>query len=446
MSRPSPTAEAPARGSAAAKQARTVRAAVVVGTSLEHYDFFLFGTAAALVFNHQFFVTDNPLVATLASFVTLAVGFAARPLGAIIFGHLGDTLGRRKTLIFTLILIGCATGLIGLLPNYLQIGVLATILLTVLRILQGLSFGGEWAGAVTLALEHAPKGKESRYAVLPQLGSPIGNIMSSAAFILVGFLPHEAFSSWGWRLPFLAAFPLLLIALWIRVRLEETPAFERVAEEQKQAKVPLAQVFRHSTPQVLIGAAVAMLSIGGFFLVTTFTISYGTGVLGLPSSVMLTGSLLAAALQIVTVFVSGALAERFGPTRVALWASIVCLALVVPFFLLLDTAVPALVILAMVIMVQPMGVTYAVGGQILPSLFPTAYRYSGTAISFNIAGMLGGFAPMIATGLLLMTDEKSWSLMLFLALIVLTTLVGSILAGRRRAYSFREDESAPAAA
>lgn len=296
-----------------------VRTAVIVGTALEHYDYFLYGTAAALVFNVQFFVTDNPLVGTLAAFATFAAGFAARPFGAIIFGHLGDTVGRRNTLIMTLLLIGISTGLIGLIPNYDTIGVWAPIMLVTLRILQGISFGGEWAGAVTLAAEHAPKGKEGAYACLPMLGSPVGNIVSTGAFLLLGFLPPEVFDSWGWRIPFLAAFPLLAVALWVRRQVDETPDFEAAAASDEIKKIPALEIFRNSPGQMFTGSAVAFVGIGGFFVVTTFAMTYGTETLGLDRSVMLTAVLSAAVLQIFTVIYTGRLADRIEPERIALW-------------------------------------------------------------------------------------------------------------------------------
>lgn len=420
------TTKSPAQGT----KPKMVRTAVVVGTALEHYDFFIYGTAAALVFNHQFFTSDNPLVASLAAFATFAVGFAARPLGALIFGHLGDTIGRRKTLIITLLLIGIATGAIGLIPNYVAIGIWAPIALVVLRLIQGLSFGGEWAGAVTLALEHAPKGREGAYASLPQLGSPIGTILSSSSFLALGMMPPELFDAWGWRIPFLAAFPLLGVALWVRTLVDESPTFTGVIETQKVQKVPALGVFRHAKGAMFTAAAAAFISIGGFFLVTTFAISYGTGTVGYPQWVMLVATLSAAALQIVTVIVTGQISDRINPIRLALIGCVTTVILAFPWVWALASGIPALAIIATVIIVQPIAMSYAVTGVILPKLFSPDVRYSGVALGYNIAGFVGGFVPMIATSLLIAFGSQAFPIAGLLFLIAVISTTGMLIARR----------------
>lgn len=420
----------PVTTAAVAHKPRMVRTAVVVGTALEHYDFFLYGTAAALIFNHQYFTSSNPLIASMAAFATFAVGFVARPLGAVIFGHLGDTIGRRKTLIISLLLVGVATGLIGVIPNYASIGVFAPMALVVLRFVQGISFGGEWAGAVTLATEHAPKGKEGRYASLPQLGSPIGNILSSGAFLALSFLPPETFSSWGWRVPFLAAFPLLLVALWIRALVEESPDFKKVEKSAEVQKLPALKVISTAPGAMFTAAALAFISIGGFFLVTTFAISYGTGTVGLSSEIMLTATLSAAGIQIFTVVFSGWLSEKIAPTKIAAFGCLATSVLAFPAIAALSSGSEALAILAIVIIVQPIAMSYAVTGVILPQLFAPEVRYSGVAIGFNIAGLAGGFIPMIATYFLISSGSQSWTIGALLLAIALISLVGVAAAHR----------------
>lgn len=412
----------------APRKPRMVRTAVVVGTALEHYDFFLYGTAAALVFNHQYFTSDNPLVASLAAFATFAVGFVARPLGAVVFGHLGDTIGRRKTLILTLVLMGLATGFIGVIPNYAAIGVWAPIALITLRLLQGLSFGGEWAGAVTLATEHAPRGKQGLYATLPQLGSPIGNIVGSGAFLLLGLLPPETFDSWGWRVPFLLAFPLVGVALWIRALVDESPAFKTATKTNQIQKAPAWEVVRRTPGRVLIAAAVSFMNIGGFFVATTFAISYGTGTVGLSRETMLTATLTAALVQIIVTVITGLVADRFDPLRLATVSFIVAVVLAFPWVWLLSSGSAVAAVIATILVIMPMAVSYGVTGAILPKLFPPTLRYSGVAIGFNIAGFVGGFMPMLATSLMIAFDSQAWPLAALFTVIALISMGGALAA------------------
>jgi MFS family permease len=410
--------------------ARKVAFGAFVGTALEWYDFFLFGTAASLVFNHLFFASDDPVVATAGAFASFAVGFAARPLGAILFGHLGDRIGRRTCLIITVALIGVVTGVIGLLPTYFSIGVAAPVLLTLLRLLQGVAVGGEWGGAVTLAVEHAPKEHRGRYAAMPQIGSPIGTLLSSGAFLAVSLLPAESFDSWGWRLPFLAAFPLLGIALWIRRRVEESPLFEQLLREDELARSPVTEVFRRAFPQLLVGAGSTLLGVGGFYLSTTFVISYGTEHLGVESSVLLTGTLVAAGVEIVVLLVGGRLAERYGPGRVTVAGGLVSALAAFPAFWLIDTASTTLVILGVTLAVACLSLPYAVSGALLTDLFPARLRYSGVALSANIASVISGFVPLVATALLAVSGGQSWTPALLLVAIALITAGSGALAPR----------------
>ncbi|MGW5642456.1 MFS transporter [Saccharopolyspora sp. NPDC003752] len=408
-------------------EARRIAFAAFVGTALEWYDYFLYGTAASIVFNRLYFVSGDPVVATLAAFASFAVGFVARPIGAVIFGHVGDRHGRRASLIITVTMIGLVTALIGLLPDFAAIGVAAPVLLTLLRVFQGIAVGGEWGGAVTLAVEHAPPEHRGRYAALPQVGSPIGTLLSSGAFALVSLLPSGAFDSWGWRLPFLAAIPLLFVALYLRRRIEESPLFTELLQQQERASSPVVEVLRRSFGRVLVGLSASLLGVGGFYLLTTFAISYGTETLHLPRSLMLGATLVAAVVEIAILLAFGRLAERWGPGNVCVVGGIASALVAFPVFWLIDTKNPVLVVLAITAGVACLSVPYAVAGSLLTELFPPQLRYSGVSIAFNLGGVVSGFVPFAATAVLAASGKQSWSVALLLVgLSVLTALGGAI--------------------
>ncbi|WP_445996483.1 MFS transporter [Okibacterium fritillariae] len=415
-------------GSDAARIAR----AAFVGTALEWYDYFLFGTAAALVFNRLFFTELDATAATLAAFATFGVGFAARPIGALLFGYIGDKYGRRPALLTTIVMIGCATGLIGFLPDFGSIGLAAPIMLAVLRLLQGLAVGGEWGGAVTIAVEHAPLEKRGRFAALVQIGSPVGTLVSSGAFALALLLPPDVFDAWGWRLPFLAAFPLLGVALYIRLKVEESPIFQDLVKQEQRSRIPAVDVFRKAGGRLLVAIAAAMLGVGGFYMITTFVVSYGTNTLGVDRGVMVNATLVAAAFQIVVTVFAGRLGEKFGAGRMTVIGGLLTAVAAFPMFWLIDTKNPLAIIVAVTVGIAIVTIAYAVTGALLTELFPPELRYSGVALGYNIAGALTGFLPLIATAFLAASGNASWSAALILIVISLITVLGGALGERLR--------------
>ncbi|WP_293879197.1 MFS transporter [uncultured Brevibacterium sp.] len=417
--------------SANEETARVAARAALVGTAMEWYDFFLFTTAAAIVFNVQFFHSDDKAVALLASFATMAVGFVARPVGGLIFGHLGDKLGRKTVLMITIVGIGITTGMIGMLPTYFQIGIWAPILLVILRICQGLAVGGEWGSAVTAAVESAPAHRRARYASYPQIGSPIGTLLSSGGFFIVGVLvPKEAFEAWGWRIPFLLAIPLLVVALYIRKQLDETPVFRELEENAQKQEAPILQVFKSSLPQVLVGFGTNFLGVAGFFLVTTFVVSYGKNFLNLSSNLMLGATLLAAAFEIVVIFLFGRLGERWGAARVSAFGGILTVIVAFPVFFLVETKAPLLVIVGMTLGVGALSIPYAVNGALLTALFPPQFRLSGVSLCANISAIFAGFIPTLATALLKFSGNAWWPAPCMLMVIAGVTTLASLLAPR----------------
>ncbi|MHA7277894.1 MFS transporter [Arthrobacter sp. Hz1] len=414
------------------KDAGKIARAAFVGTALEWYDYFLFGTAAAIVFNRLFFTELDPTAATLAAFATFGVGFAARPIGAVLFGYIGDRVGRRPALLITIVMIGVATGLIGFLPDFGSIGLAAPIMLAVLRLMQGLAVGGEWGGAMTIAVEHAPIEKRGRYAALVQVGSPVGTLMSSGAFALVLLLPSEAFDTWGWRLPFLAAFPLLLIALYIRLQVEESPIFRELVKLEERAKIPAVDVFKQAWGRLLVAIAAAFLGVGGFYVMTTFVISYGTTTLGMDRQLMVNATLVAAVVQIGVVLLVGRISEKIGPGRMTFFGGLATAAGAFPLFWMIDTRNPAAIILAVTIGIALVSLAYAVTGALLTELFPPHLRYSGVALGYNLAGALSGFLPLIAVALLGATDGGSWTASLLLMAVSLITAAGGFFGEKLR--------------
>ncbi|GAA3102394.1 MFS transporter [Pseudonocardia yunnanensis] len=395
----------------AALQPSSVRRVVVaslVGTSLEWYDFFIYGTAAALVFNQLFFPSFEPLVGTLLAFATYAVGFIARPLGGIVFGHYGDKVGRKNVLVATLLLMGVATFAIGLMPTYATIGVWAPVLLVALRFLQGLGLGGEWGGAVLMTLESGDARKRGLNASWPQVGVPIGLLLANGVLSLMGGVTgDDAFLSWGWRVPFLLSGLLVLVGLWIRLSVAESPLFQEVETKQVKAKAPIVDVLQRYPRQVLLAVGARLGVDVAFYLFVLFITTYVVTYLELPQSYALNAVLIAAACQVVFIPFFGSLSDRIGRRPVYLAGAIGAAIWSFAFFALLDTGSFPLIVVAAVVALVLHAAMYGPQASFIAEMFPTQVRYSGASMGYQLAGVVGGaLAPIIATALLSSYDSS----------------------------------------
>ncbi|SCK05627.1 MFS transporter [Streptomyces sp. WMMB 322] len=415
---PSPESPAPSSSSSTPPSAslRRVVAASLVGTTIEWYDFFLYGSAAALVFDKLFFPSSDPLVGTLLAFLTLAVGFAARPIGALVFGHYGDRIGRKKLLVLSLMMMGGATFAIGLLPTHAAIGSLAPVLLTVLRLIQGFALGGEWGGAVLLVSEHGDAKRRGFWASWPQTGAPAGQLLGVAVLaVLTALLSEEAFLSWGWRVPFLLSAVLVGVGMWIRLAVDETPVFKeararaeaRKAEsamtggDEQAEKMPLVAVLRYHWRDVLIAMGARMAENISFYVITAFILVYATKELGLSQQTALNAVLIASAVHFAVIPAWGALSDKLGRRPVYLIGAVGIGLWVFPFFELLNTKSFGSMVLAVMVGLVLHGAMYAPQAAFFSELFATRVRYSGASIGAQFSSLAAGApAPLIATALL----------------------------------------------
>ena len=375
--------------------------ASLIGTTIEFFDFYIYGTAAVLVFPRLFFPASDPTTAILQSFATFALAFFARPIGSALFGHFGDRIGRKATLVAALMTMGFSTVAIGLLPTYGSIGIAAPALLALCRFGQGLGLGGEWGGAVLLATEHAPRGREGWYGMFPQLGAPLGFFCSNGIFIALAALLSDAeFLAFGWRVPFLASAVLVFVGLYVRLRLTETPAFQQIIARQERVRVPLATVLREHGGTLLLATLASITTFVVFYLMTVFTLSWGTSALGFTRQQFLWLQLIGVVFFAIAIPVSALGADRIGRQPMLIASSLGVIVFGLAFGPLFATGGALEVTLFLSLGLALMGFTYGPLGTAITELFPAAVRYTGASVAFNLAGILGGsLAPYIATSL-----------------------------------------------
>jgi len=405
--------------------------ASLIGTTIEFFDFYIYGTAAVLVFPQLFFPAGDPTTSMLQSLATFALAFFARPIGSALFGHFGDRIGRKATLVAALLTMGLSTVAIGLLPTYAAIGVAAPALLALCRLGQGLGLGGEWGGAVLLATENAPRGKESWYGMFPQLGAPLGFFCSTGIFIgLTEELSDAEFLAWGWRVPFLASAALVAVGLWVRLSLTETPEFQRAIERQERVRVPILVVVREHTSTLVLATLAAVTTFVTFYLMTVFTLSHGTAKLGFTRAEFLPLQMMGVLFFMLTIPLTAAASDRVGRWPVLIGSSIAAIAFGFVFAPLFSSADTLKVTVFLSLGLALMGCTYGALGTALAELFPTAVRYTGASLTFNLAGILGGsLAPYIATAL---ADSRGVAYVgYYLSAAAAVTLVAQLMLNRR---------------
>jgi metabolite-proton symporter len=400
--------------------------ASTVGTTIEWYDFFLYGTAAALVFPQLFFPAFGPFVSQILSFLTFTSGFVARPVGGLIFGYLGDRVGRKSTLVATLILMGVSTLVIGFLPTYEQIGVAAPLLLTTLRFVQGLGVGGEWGGAVLLALEYGHRGKRGFYASWPQAGVPLGLLSSTGAVALVrASMTEEQFLAWGWRWPFYLSGLLIVVGLIIRMRILETPLFAQLKEKNQVAQAPVTEVLRGHLREIFLAAGSRLSENSCFYLFSAYIFAYGARVLQLEDRLFLWAVNVAAGVEFFTIPLFGILSDRWSRKRTYVAGSLFLILFAFPYYALLHTRDESNILLAVVLaLAVGHALLYSVQASLIPELFGTRLRYTGASLGYQLgAPLAGGAAPIIATVLVKTFPNQYWPLALYIIVISVISLV-----------------------
>ncbi|MFB5088424.1 MFS transporter [Psychrobacillus sp. PGGUH221] len=422
------------------KQMRKVWIASLVGSSIEWFDYFLYGTVAALVFNQLFFVTEDPTVGLLLAYASFALAFFIRPFGGVIFAHIGDRIGRKKTLVITLSLMGVATFGMGLLPTYQAIGVWAPILLITLRLVQGLGIGGEWGGALLLAVEYAPKEKRGLYGAIPQMGVTIGMVLGTIALSLMTLLPEGSFMTWGWRIPFIFSALLVIFGLWIRKGIEETPSFKKVQESGDIPKLPIVDTFKYHWREVLIAIGAKVVETAPFYIFGTFVVSYATTNLGFSRTTTLNAVMIGTIVTTILIPIMGSLSDRIGRKKVYITGTVGMALFAFPYFWMLQQQSVVLLVIATVI---ALGIIWApitaVLGTMFSEIFDAKVRYTGITLGYQIgAAVAGGTAPLVATSLMLEFNNSYIPVACYIIFTALVSLV-AIWAVKDRSQQHLDD-------
>jgi MHS family shikimate/dehydroshikimate transporter-like MFS transporter len=395
------------------------------GTVVEWYDFFIYGTAAALVFGKLFFPSSDPVVSTISAFSVYAVGYLARPLGGIVFGHFGDRIGRRSMLVLTLLLMGFGTFLVGLLPTYDQIGALAPILLIVLRLIQAIGLGGEWGGAVLMVAESAPAHRRGLFGSFVQLGNPMGRLVATGVFALVSQLPTSDFLAWGWRLPFLASAVLIVVGFVIRYQLGETPAFEAIRKIRQISKTPVLEALSQFRWETALAVGLKVTEVAWVGVLTVFAVSYLTKQLGMNQAFVLEAITLATFVELFAMPLAGWLSDRVGRKIIYIAGTLFSIVFAFPLFWLLETRDPTIVLLTIVVGVScAQGIIFALHASFMPELFGTKVRYSGISLGFQVGAAIGGgLTPLVAAATVGWSGGATWPVSLMLTILGIITLV-----------------------
>ncbi|RBP94694.1 metabolite-proton symporter [Cytobacillus firmus] len=407
------------------KLEKKVLIASLIGSSIEWFDYFLYGTVAALVFNQMFFHSDDPAVGLMLAYASFALAFFIRPLGGVIFSHIGDKIGRKKTLVLTLSLMGGATVLMGFLPTYDNIGAAAPILLIILRLIQGIGLGGEWGGALLLAVEYAPKNRRGFFGSIPQMGVTIGMLLGTLALSIMTLLPEEAFLSWGWRVPFILSSLLVFFGLWIRKGIDETPSFKKAKEKGEIAKIPFVETMRSHWKEVLIAVGAKVVETAPFYIFGTFIVSYATTQLGFSRTVTLSAVTIATIITTILIPIMGRLSDKIGRKKLYVGGTVLMMLYAFPYFWLLHQGSAVLLVVATIL---GLGIIWApitaVLGTMFSEIFKSNVRYTGITLGYQIgAALAGGTAPLVATALLNAYDNSYVPVALYIMLAAAISLI-----------------------